>query len=412
MNIAIFISGRGSNMTAIAHETQKGILHNCCQIKLVFANQPNALGLEIAAQMGLATACITSDNKKRSEHEREIIALLEPLQIDYIVLAGYMRLITPTLIARYPNRIINIHPADTRLHQGLHAYQWAFEQQLKSTKITIHYVDKGMDTGAIIAQTEVDLNNATTLEEVEKRGLATEHIFYSKILYKIATMQLTPYQYAQKAYNLLATQANPENAAPMAQYMKNIAPFLGIKSEPRRALMKQFLQENGKINIADLEDTVKAFYSIPYRECHYAAIEITASFAKQLEAAHLHLLEYIITTHSWWDSVDAIAKTVGALFKKYPELRQPTTLRWLESNNKWLQRMSLIFQLGYKKDTDTDLLFYNILYLSDSKEFFIQKAIGWILREYARTDAAAVKQFVIANTLKPLSVREAMKHIK
>jgi formyltetrahydrofolate-dependent phosphoribosylglycinamide formyltransferase len=412
MNIAIFISGRGSNMEAIAQQVQHGILQHCCTIALVFANQCDAKGLQIADQMGLKTACISSNGKKRAEHESEIIALLEPLHIDYIVLAGYMRLITPLLIARYPQRIINIHPANTQLHQGLHAYQWAFEQQLTHTQITVHFVDKGMDTGDIIAQTTVDLRGLKTLAEVEKRGLATEHVFYSQVLHQIATQQFMPKLYAQRAYKLLAQHADPINAEPMEKYMKHTAKFLGIKSEPRRALTKQFLAENGKPPLENLPEVVLELYQMPYRELHYVAIDLMALYAKQLKPEHLPLLEQLITNNSWWDSVDALAKTVGALLKKYPELRQDTTQRWLASNNMWLQRMTLIFQLGYKKDTDTDLLFYNILYLAESKEFFIQKAIGWILREYARTNPAAVKQFVTANTLKPLSVREALKHLR
>lgn len=184
-NIAIFISGRGSNMVAIAQQVQNGILADCCQIKLVFANQATAQGLDIAANMGLPTACLPSESRKRADHERDIIALLAPLQIDYIVLAGYMRLISPVLIAHYPQRIINIHPADTRQHQGLHAYEWAWQQQLTHTHITVHYVDSGMDTGDIIAQTSVDLQGAASLQEVEQRGLAVEHQFYSQVLKQV-----------------------------------------------------------------------------------------------------------------------------------------------------------------------------------------------------------------------------------
>ncbi len=181
-NIAIFISGRGSNMVAIAQQVQGGILSDCCRIRLVVSNRCDAVGLQTAADMGLATVCVPSEGKRRADHEQELIALLEPLQIDYIVLAGYMRLVSSLLIAHYPQRIINIHPADTRLHQGLHAYEWAFACRLPYTCITIHYVDSGMDTGDIIAQAEVDLRQADSLAEVERRGLAVEHRVYSEVL--------------------------------------------------------------------------------------------------------------------------------------------------------------------------------------------------------------------------------------
>ena len=120
----------------------------------------------------------------------------------------------------------------------------------------------------------------------------------------------------------------------------------------------------------------------------------------------------MIVHKSWWDTVDATAKYVGVFFKKHPHLTKPTTLRWITSDNRWLQRMAIIFQLAYKKETDVDLLFEYVLRKADSEEFFIQKAIGWALRQYAKIDAAEVKRFVEVTDLKPLSKREALKHFK
>jgi phosphoribosylglycinamide formyltransferase-1 len=183
--IVIFISGRGSNMEAIIKNVQTGNLRDCCEIVLVFSNTQEARGLETARQLGIKATFIESKGKKREEFDREIVALLEPLQPDYLVLAGYMRLISPGLIQRYKNRIINIHPADTALYQGAHAYQWAFDNKLETTKITVHFVDAGMDTGPVIAQREVDLRGAKSLAEVEQRGLRVEHVFYSEVLEKV-----------------------------------------------------------------------------------------------------------------------------------------------------------------------------------------------------------------------------------
>ena len=109
------------------------------------------------------------------------------LQPDYVILAGYMKIIPPEIIKLFPKRIINIHPADTALHRGLHGYKWAFENNLKKTKITVHFVDEGLDTGEVIAKADVDLQGASSLKEVEKRGLAVEHKFYSECLKKIFT---------------------------------------------------------------------------------------------------------------------------------------------------------------------------------------------------------------------------------
>lgn len=160
---------------------------------------------------------------------------------------------------------------------------------------------------------------------------------------------LSAQQYAEQALALYAPHANPDNAAPMQQYMKQIAPFLGIKTPLRRQLAKQFWQTYSIPPIEQVPDVVRALYSMPYRELHYLAIELVEYYAKKWQPKDLDLLEYIITTHSWWDSVDAVRKTVGALLLRHPQLQEPATRRWLASGNQWLQRMSLIFQLGYKK---------------------------------------------------------------
>ena len=180
--IAIFISGRGSNMKAIVEQCQKGILKDLAQIELIFANKASAAGLEFARNEGFETQYINSKGLKRLDFDIQVIELLKAYKLDYILLAGYMRVLSPSFVQAYQGRIINVHPADTQLHQGLHAYEWAFEQQLAQTKITVHYVDEGMDTGGVIGQAEVDLRGVQSLEEVEKRGLSVEHKFYSQVI--------------------------------------------------------------------------------------------------------------------------------------------------------------------------------------------------------------------------------------
>ena len=183
--IAIFISGRGSNMETIVRNVQDGILKDVCEVALVLSNKENAYGLTVAESLGVPTAVIVSKGKKRAEFEQELIDFLKPYQIDYIVLAGFMRILSPLFVRAYKNRIINIHPADTAQFQGIGGYEWAFEKRLQTTKITVHFVDEGVDTGKIIAQKEVDLRGAESLEEVEKRGLKVEHEFYSEALLKL-----------------------------------------------------------------------------------------------------------------------------------------------------------------------------------------------------------------------------------
>lgn len=115
---------------------------------------------------------------------------------------------------------------------------------------------------------------------------------------------------------------------------------------------------------------------------------------------------------SWWDTIDVIApKILGSWFKRYPEHIKPTITRWLKSDNIWLQRSCVLFQLKYKEKTNTQLLSSVIDQLKDSKEFFLRKSIGWVLREYAKTDAEFVKDFVNSRELSPLSRREATKHL-
>ncbi|MFH1728104.1 MAG: formyltransferase family protein [Pseudomonadota bacterium] len=109
----------------------------------------------------------------------EVLAKYNP---DYIILAGFMRILSPLFVNYYKGRIINIHPADTKEYQGAHAYEWAFNKKMSRTKITVHYVDSGVDTGKIIKQADVDLSFCKTLSEVEEKGLNVEHKFYSTVI--------------------------------------------------------------------------------------------------------------------------------------------------------------------------------------------------------------------------------------
>jgi phosphoribosylglycinamide formyltransferase-1 len=182
IKMVIFISGRGSNMEALIRATQEGILKGIAEPVLVFSNQPEALGLPLAQALGVPTLSLDAQGLKRTAYDQKVIEILKDYAFDYLILAGYMRILSSEFIRNFPQKIINIHPADTRLHQGLHAYEWAFQNQMSETKVTVHYVNEGVDTGQIIAQTTVDLSGAQTLDEVEQRGLAIEHQFYAQTL--------------------------------------------------------------------------------------------------------------------------------------------------------------------------------------------------------------------------------------
>ena len=216
--------------------------------------------------------------------------------------------------------------------------------------------------------------------------------------------------YVSALEEIFVAAANPENTESMQKYMRNHFAFLGIKTPERKALIKAFIAKYGWPSVEDLPVVVKTLWEMPAREFQYVAIEMLVKHAKKLPENSLELLEYCITRKSWWDSVDSLASTVGVYFEKYPAQLPPTNARWLSSGNMWLQRSALIFQLRYRARTDEKLLHHNILQLASSKEFFIQKAIGWSLRQYARTNPSAVQNFVATHALPPLSRREALKH--
>ncbi len=185
--IVILISGRGSNMVAIIRNVQSGILKEVCSIQSVFSNKSDVEGLNKAIELDIPTHVIASKGKKRKTYNVKLLDWLKKENPDFIILAGYMKILSPEIIREFPKRIINIHPADTSLHQGLHGYDWAFENKLLTTKVTVHYVDEGLDTGEVIGKKDVDISDCKTIEEVEQRGLKVEHEFYSESLRKILT---------------------------------------------------------------------------------------------------------------------------------------------------------------------------------------------------------------------------------
>jgi phosphoribosylglycinamide formyltransferase 1 len=179
--IAILISGRGSNMEAVLRASRTGILRDRCEVVVVVSDRADAPGLERAVALDTPVAVVPPGADRR-EFDGRLRDLLEPLAIDYVVLAGFRRILSPVMLERYRDRIVNIHPADTRRYQGLHGYAWAFASRLPETKVTVHLVDEGVDTGRILGQRTVDLRAARTLEDVERAGLTVEHEFYSEVL--------------------------------------------------------------------------------------------------------------------------------------------------------------------------------------------------------------------------------------
>jgi 3-methyladenine DNA glycosylase AlkD len=207
-------------------------------------------------------------------------------------------------------------------------------------------------------------------------------------------------------------QANAENANGMKAYLLNQFEFFGLKTPARRALCKEHYKQYPVKDLKELETIVKECFSLAQREFHYFAIELFGHHKKLWQPSSIKMMEYCLLHKSWWDSVDGMASEwLGPYFKLFPEQIVPVTLKWNLSKNMWLQRSSIMFQKAYKKNTDTALLSKYILNCSRSKEFFIQKAIGWALREYSKTDPKWVVQFVKQHKLASLSAREALKRI-
>lgn len=206
--------------------------------------------------------------------------------------------------------------------------------------------------------------------------------------------------------------ANPKNAEEMKRYMKDISDYYGIKSELRRKISKRILNKTGLPEKDHYSILLRHLWEKDQREFQYFAQEFAEKYIRLADWNDLLLYEYMITTKSWWDTVDYIAaKLVGPTIKKYPDRIKDKTQEWINSGNIWLQRTAILFQLKYKNETDEVLLFDIINQLKSIHTFFIEKAIGWALREYGKSQPKIVLDFVNRTTLPNLSRREALKRI-
>ncbi|MFB7139710.1 DNA alkylation repair protein [Gottfriedia sp. NPDC056225] len=203
---------------------------------------------------------------------------------------------------------------------------------------------------------------------------------------------------------------NNENRPAMEAYMKNKFTFLGIKAPERNTLLRQYRENYGDppslnsiINIWGLEE----------REFQYIALTFLDRQYKKAEIERITLYEQLVVEKSWWDTVDTISgRLISYHFLKYPELIDEYSNKWITSNNMWLNRVALLFQMKFKEKTDQERLFKYCRLLSESKEFFIQKAIGWALREFSYVNPKAVESFILETKLAPLSKREGLKKIE
>ncbi|MEH7085980.1 DNA alkylation repair protein [Neobacillus drentensis] len=211
---------------------------------------------------------------------------------------------------------------------------------------------------------------------------------------------------------LFEANRNEANAGPMEKYMKDHFPFLGIKKPDRSVLEKQFFQETGLLKEPFNQEFIRDLWAKDEREYQYTGLVYMEKSLKKLEKMDLPFMEELIHTKSWWDTVDAISpKPVGEIAKRFPDVVAETIDGWATHDYLWLRRAALLFQLKYKENTNEELLYQYIRLNAESKEFFIQKAIGWALREYSKTNPDSVKKFIEATKLAPLSVREGSKYL-
>ena len=223
---------------------------------------------------------------------------------------------------------------------------------------------------------------------------------------------ISPKEYLQKVIAFFQESGNPEIAEGQMNYMRNKFEYYGVKAPGWVKFSKEIMKSEGVYQNEELKEFVRLCLNEEHREIHYFGIQMVEKVTKKEDEDFIEFLEELILTHSWWDSVDWISKMVGWHFMRFPHQISSVTERWISTDNIWLQRMAIIFQRYKNFPTDERMLFDYILRAKSSEEFFIQKGIGWALRDYSKENPEAVIEFINDNQLKPLSKREGLKWIK
>jgi phosphoribosylglycinamide formyltransferase-1 len=184
--LGILLSGRGSNFLAIAQSIREGRLP-AVEIAVVISNVAEAPGIQAARQLGLPTETYVSKGRPRTEHDADVITCLRNHKVDLVCLAGYMRLLSPTFIAAFPNRILNIHPSLLPAFPGLEAQRQAFDYGVKVAGCTVHFVDEHLDHGVIILQRAISVLETDDAHSLAVRILAEEHLAYTEAIAHVAS---------------------------------------------------------------------------------------------------------------------------------------------------------------------------------------------------------------------------------
>ncbi len=213
--------------------------------------------------------------------------------------------------------------------------------------------------------------------------------------------------------DVLEANRNSVQAFEMSKYMRNHFAFFGIRTPLRRQILKEVWSANKQEVTTNSREIAKILFSKSEREFHYCGIDILIKELKNnYQKEDFDFIIQLIETYSWWDSVDLLAKyLMGGYLTQFPEEKEKCIAFLTHSDSLWLIRTAILFQLGYKDKTDFELLKTICVQYQDSKEFFIQKAIGWALREYGKCHPNRVTSFVSASNLANLSKKEALKNI-
>ena len=212
----------------------------------------------------------------------------------------------------------------------------------------------------------------------------------------------------------LVDVADPAKAAPMATYMKTDMPFYGVQKTGRVAILRDTVNRFPPADRDDYRSVILALWNQPHREEKYLAIGYARSFPQFATLSSVPLYRRMIVEGAWWDLVDETAiHLIGDVLHRQRVGMTPKIEAWIDDRDMWLRRTSILSQIGHKDATDVDLLFDACERRMHETEFFIRKAIGWALRDYAKSDPDAVAGFVAAHRsgLSGLSYREATKHL-
>jgi 3-methyladenine DNA glycosylase AlkD len=230
-------------------------------------------------------------------------------------------------------------------------------------------------------------------------------------LKKIKTPTLSPAEYVSRITDLFTTKGDPIRAEQQRAYMRNQFEYCGLMAPQWVGMLKEIFAEQGTFTGPKLKQFVFLCYDQEYREIQYAGLEMMQVRLKEQDEKWIKVLEKLIITNSWWDSVDWISKLVGIYFKVHPHLQHEYAYKWIHSDNMWLQRAAIIHQLLYKDDVDEKLLFDLIKIQAENKEFFIRKACGWALRQYGKRKPRRVEWFLKHHDVSALTEREALKSL-